>query len=160
MATGKQRRRLAANPSPIGRGRERRSRGRVRVSGGDRAGRPHPSHRWRGGPLPSPGGRGTFDHCERARLKPSPLGLGRDPDRHRHDEFAGCGFADFDAVGGDQFAGGEIEGNPGLGHPPEGHFLDGLAGGRVHDRGNNTHRAPISGARFACPVGIKMRRLG
>lgn len=43
-------------------------------------------------------------------------------------------------VGGDEFATLQIEAGPGLGHAAKGHFLDGLAGGRIHDGGDDTHR--------------------
>lgn len=45
-----------------------------------------------------------------------------------------------DAIGGDEFPAPEVKAGPGLGHAAKGHFLDGLAGGRIHDGGDDTHR--------------------
>ena len=44
-----------------------------------------------------------------------------------------------DPVGGHEFAALQIEAGPGLGHAAKGHFLDGLAGGGIHDGGDDTH---------------------
>lgn len=43
-------------------------------------------------------------------------------------------------IGGDEFAALQVEAGPRLGHAAKGHFLDGLAGGRIHDGGDDTHR--------------------
>lgn len=68
------------------------------------------------------------------------FGLGCDPDLDRCDEFSRRGLADMDAIGGDEFPALQVEAGPGLGHTAKGHFLDGLAGGRIHDGGDDTHR--------------------
>lgn len=56
------------------------------------------------------------------------------------------------AVGGDALSGFKVECYPRLGHPAEGHFLNGLAGGRVHDGCDNCHAAPIAGMSSSCPA--------
>ena len=63
------------------------------------------------------------------------------------------GFADLDAISRDQFARGKIEAGPGLWHSAERHFLDRLAGGRVHDGSDDTHAAPIATKPYAGPAG-------
>ena len=65
--------------------------------------------------------------------------LGRDPDFDRGHELAGRGLAYVDAVGRDPFAIFQMEGRPRLGHAAEGHFLNGLARGGVHDGCDYAH---------------------
>lgn len=56
-----------------------------------------------------------------------------------------------DAIGGHQFAALQVEAGPGFGHPPEGHFLDVLAGGRIHDGCDDSHGGAIAAVDSACP---------
>lgn len=78
-----------------------------------------------------------------------------------------------DAIGGDEFAALEVEAGPGLGHAAEGHFLDGLAGSRIHDGGDDTHRHADNDGRAymsmaavdkplksRCPLCANLRRSG
>lgn len=45
-----------------------------------------------------------------------------------------------DAIGGDQLTSFQIEAGPWFGHATEGHLLNGLARGGIHDGCDDTHR--------------------
>ncbi len=73
------------------------------------------------------------------------------PDFDWRCEFSRCWLANLNPVRGHKFTGLKVEGGPWLWHASEGHRLDRLARGRVHNGGLDAHVVPLTAPATSSP---------